>query len=544
VVDAALIFAGLLAGAVLVALLVREIRRAKRLTAAAALAEAEARRSEERFRDVVEASSDWIWETDADYRLTFISGHLEELSGESPASTLGKRRWDLRLPDDTDDANWERHKAVIAARQSFRDFVFPYGDAGGGRRFCRVHGKPVFSNGVFMGYRGTGSDITDHRRVQAEMERQREALHQSEKLSALGSLLAGVAHELNNPLSVVVGHAAMLQELSPDEPTRERAGKIKAAADRCARIVRTFLAMARAKPDERAPVHMNAVVEGALDMLAYGLRTSGVEVARDLAPALPPVFASADQLHQVCLNLVINAQQALQGQGEGQARRLRVRTFVDDGRVAVEFADNGPGIPADIQKRIFDPFFTTKPMGMGTGIGLSVCRGIVLAHGGRIAVESRPGEGACFRLWLPPSGQPDAEGAAGRPGAAGAKAARILVVDDEVAIAELLAEILGRAGHEVSIVANGSAALDWLAAGSPELLISDLRMPGMDGPTLYRRLAAEHPDLLRRMLFITGDSLSPDLTAFLTETGVPVIEKPYDPHDVVRKVESALKPAA
>src|ERR687892_331400 len=242
-------------------------------------------------------------------------------------------------------------------------------------------------------------DITERKRIEAELDRQSALLHQNEKLSALGSLLAGVAHELNNPLSLVVGYAGLLEEMAPDSATKERAIKVRVAADRCARIVRTFLAMARNKPRAPSSVQLNQVVEDALDIVAYGLRTADIAVERALAPDLPPVHGDADQLHQVLANLLVNAQQALQT--VPLPRRLRAATGSDGEAVWVAIVDNGPGIPPSIVNRIFDPFFTTKPQGVGTGVGLSVSHGIITAHGGQILVESEPGAGSTFTVRVP-----------------------------------------------------------------------------------------------------------------------------------------------
>ncbi|HSA82012.1 MAG TPA: PAS domain S-box protein [Geminicoccaceae bacterium] len=380
-------------------------------------------------------------------------------------------------------------------------------------------------------------DLTEPKRVEAELERQRQILNQNEKMSALGSLLAGVAHELNNPLSVVVGHAGLLEELAPDEATRERALKIRTSADRCARIVRTFLAMARSKPRQRGPVQLNATIEAALEIVAYGLRTADIEVVRQLAPDLPPVWADGDQLHQVFANLFVNAQQALQG--SAGPRQLIITTRHDDASVFVEVADNGPGIPAEIASRIFDPFFTTKPQGVGTGVGLSVCHGVLAAHDGEISLKSEPGQGATFVVRLPRSevtGETVAAEASAQPWRRG----RILVVDDEPDIGQLLADVLERDGHSVERALSGRDALQHLRDGAVDLIISDLRMPDMDGPALYRALTGQRPELAQRMVFVTGDTLAADLTGFLSEIGARVIEKPLDPQDISRKVQTLL----
>ncbi len=271
-------------------------------------------------------------------------------------------------------------------------------------------------------------DLTERKRAEAELERQRQILHQNEKMSALGSLLAGVAHELNNPLSVVVGHAGLLEELAPDEATRERAAKIRSSADRCARIVRTFLAMARSKPTQRGPVQLEATIDAALEIVAYGLRTGGVEVVRTPRPDLPLVWADADQLHQVFANLFVNAQQALQS--VSGPRQLRISTSYDADTVSVEVADNGPGIPREVGQRVFDPFFTTKPQGVGTGVGLSVCHGIVTAHGGEISLRNESGPGAVFVVRLPRSRVGAATVTPEEP-VVSWRRGRILVVDDE-----------------------------------------------------------------------------------------------------------------
>jgi PAS domain S-box-containing protein len=384
-------------------------------------------------------------------------------------------------------------------------------------------------------------DLTSRKQAEAELERQREALFQSEKLNALGSLLANVAHELNNPLSVVVGYATMMRDLAPDAATRERAVRIHAAAERCARIVRTFLAMARRKPASPGPVDLDAVVEAALEVAGYGLRTADIAVSLEIEPDLPPLIADLDQLTLVAMNLIVNAQHALQL--TPPPRRLEITTRREGDMLCLAVADNGPGIPDEIAARIFEPFFTTKPQGVGTGIGLSVCRNVVAAYGGTIELDRPAGGGSRFvvRLPLPEAApRPPAAGGAEESGPEVRLAGRILIVEDEVEVADVLGEMLARDGHEILRAESGREALARLAEGEVDLILCDLHMPDLDGPALYHELLGCHPECTRRMMFMTGDVLGADMAGFLGEAGLPVLDKPLDPYEVRIRVRARL----
>ena len=389
---------------------------------------------------------------------------------------------------------------------------------------------------------GFAIDITEQKRAEAELARSREALYQSEKLTALGSLLAGVSHELNNPLSVVVGQSMMMEEEAADTPLAERSAKIRRAAERCAKIVQTFLAMARQKPPQRASVDVNAVVRGALDLTDYGLRTAGVAVTTTLASDLPPLNADADQLHQVIANLLINAQQALQEVDRTRLLTIATRAGRRSGMIEIEVADNGPGISAELRRRIFEPFFTTKPQGVGTGLGLSFSLGVIEAHGGTLELLDRD-VGAAFLLTLPAaadlvSNVAPAEGA--QPSSAGRGHA--LVVDDEPEIAEMLAELLERMGYRVRVAANGAEGKVQLRAHDFDLILSDLRMPDVDGPAFYAWIERERPEMRRRVGFVTGDTLGPSAVRFLARSGCPYLEKPFTPQTVRAFVDRVRAP--
>jgi len=396
-------------------------------------------------------------------------------------------------------------------------------------------------HGIPMQYQGKphvltiARDITEKKRSAEQLARQRESLYQREKLAALGSLLAGVAHELNNPLSVVVARAVLLEEQG-DSATQVAALKIRTAAERCARIVRTFLAMARQQQPERGPVALNEVVTAALDIASYALRTSSIEVALDLADDVPLILADADQLHQVLLNLIINAQQSLQ-ESPG-TRRIRVTSRFDSraDTVSIKVADNGPGIPEHLRARVFEPYFTTKPTGIGTGVGLAVSLGIVEAHGGTLTADC-PGEGGAVFTIMLPVGVVDLSAADTRPLAKANPSHRtILVVDDEAEIREALAEILTSADHRVVTAGSGREALERLASENYDVILTDIRMPDLDGRALYREIARRWPGRIARVVFVTGDTLTTALREFVDESGRPVIEKPFLPSEVRRVV--------
>ena len=397
-------------------------------------------------------------------------------------------------------------------------------------------GTPALMHGIHL-------DITDRKMAEQELARSRDALHQSEKLAALGSLLAGVSHELNNPLAAIVGQAEMLEEDSQGTIFEARAKKISAAAERCARIVQTFLAMARQKEAQRSLIDLNELVASSLEITDYGLRTAGIAVRVTLGTMLPKVVGDRDQLHQVLVNLIVNAQQAME-KGEAFEKTLTLRTSVSQsGAVLLDVSDTGPGVPDKFRGRIFEPFFTTKPQGMGTGVGLSFSHGIVEAHGGSITLEPSR-RGAHFRLSLPAAAESDlvAVPVDAETGSAAGAGGAALIVEDEADVAETLSELLEREGYAVTVANDGAAALMAIDRGDYDLILSDLRMPGVSGPDLHARLAETRPHLIERMGFVTGDTLGSSMDDFLRNCGRPVLEKPFTKVGVRCLIASIVQP--
>jgi two-component system NtrC family sensor kinase len=384
-------------------------------------------------------------------------------------------------------------------------------------------------------------DLTAARAAQAEIERQRDALHQSEKLAALGSLLAGVAHELNNPLSILIGNALTLQSEAEgvSQPVAERAQRIQAAAERCGRIVRSFLAMARQRKTQPRSVEVEVLIGNALGLLAYGLRAAGIEIEQAIAPGLPSVFCDPDQVTQVLTNLLVNAQQALEG--EPQPRRVRLGAVAHGNAIVIEVADNGPGIPPNLRSRVFDPFFTTKQMGVGTGIGLAVSRGIVEAHGGSLTLAPSD-RGATFLLRLPlrEAGQANAENGGSSPAKLVHSGRSALIIDDEPDVGLVLSEMLTALGMRCEVVTSGEAAVERLKGRDYDAIICDVRLPGIDGPALYAWIMEHRPHLGARIAFVTGDTLGQASERFLRQVLRPLLEKPFLPADVRRLLDELL----
>lgn len=375
-------------------------------------------------------------------------------------------------------------------------------------------------------------DLTDRFEMQQKLERQRETLHQNEKMAALGGLLAGVAHELNNPLSVVLGLSSLLRETAIDAKVVERADKMSKAAERCARIVKTFLAMARQQPTRTSNVAIDDVISEAVEVASYSIRSSDIRLSVHLEPGLPSIWADPDQLSQVLINLLVNAEQALHGWEGRRAITVSTRLHPKTGNIVVRIADTGPGIPKEILPRIFEPFFTTKEIGAGTGIGLSFCDRIVQSHGGTIEVESPDGGGSTFILSLPASDHVDGRAETSDDELPTSAGIACLVVEDEEEVGQLVAEVLRRDGFNVTIARSGEEALLHLQNRTFAVILSDLKMPNMDGRGLFNQIAKLHPAALDRLAFLTGDTISPGAQMFLRAAKRPYLEKPIKPNEL------------
>lgn len=374
-----------------------------------------------------------------------------------------------------------------------------------------------------------------------EAKRLRQQLLQSEKMVAVGQLVSGVAHEINNPLTGVMGYSQLLLTRDLDEKTRRDVEQINREADRATKIVQHLLSFARKHRPERKLIDVNQILRESLELKAYDLRVNNITIEQELDQNPLSLTVDPHLLQQVFLNLITNSEQAmLEANGSGL---LKVTSAVSDGHVEVSFADSGPGIPEGLRDRVFDPFFTTKDVGKGTGLGLSVAYGVIQDHGGHIWVDPAYRGGARIVVQLPLSAvevnsMPEREKQS--VCLTGFKLGEILLVDDEASIREVLKETLKGAGHNVDTAKDGRVALRMLKKKHYDCVVSDVKMPGMDGPTLHRAIKDSDPDLARTFIFISGDVVSPETRHYLNEAGNPYLAKPFELDELESELQKML----
>ncbi len=384
-------------------------------------------------------------------------------------------------------------------------------------------------------------DITERKQMEVERKEMEQKAQLASRLASVGEMASGVAHEINNPLVGVIGFAQLLMERKdlPDD-IRAQLEMIYDGGQRVASIVKRLLSFARQRKPERTYVDIDQIIEATLKMRAYEMRTASIKVITQLDPELHWTMADAGQLHQVFLNLIINAEREMSlAHGKGN---LHINTEKIDNTIRISFKDDGPGITKKNQGKIFDPFFTTREVGQGTGLGLSICHGIIAEHNGRIYVRSEPGKGANFIVELPVICEEKqveiAEPAEDEPEKL--TEARILVVDDEPINLQYLSQMLTQEGHGVETADNAGDALKKIEEGGYDLLLLDIKMPGMSGMELYKRIQKTVPSLAGRVVFITGDVMGSDTMDFLTRTKSSYITKPVDIEQLKRDIGRIL----
>lgn len=375
------------------------------------------------------------------------------------------------------------------------------------------------------------------RRAYEDLRRTQEQLLQSEKMAAVGQLISGVAHELNNPLTAILGYSQLL-EGNPELGTRasEHVAKLGRQAQRTHRIVQNLLSFARQNKPERQLIDINRVIEDTLTLREYDMKLNNIQIQRSLSP-IPLTSADIHQLQQVFLNIINNACDAITE--DSRAGTIKVRSWHDRESIFVEFSDDGPGLKEP--SRVFDPFYTTKAVGKGTGLGLSICYGIVKEHGGEIVAENPPMRGAMFRIRLPVLGQTDAKVVTGRQAQALPRDCRILLVDDEQVVLDLEREVLRENDFHVVAVRSGHEAIERLRREKPDLVVADLKMPGeIAGRELYEWICRNEPGLKSKVVFTLSDPADETVRELLQATGNPYVVKPFPIEEFLKTVRKAL----
>ena len=498
--------------------------------------------SELRYRRLFETSTDGILIVSPVTGLIIdVNSYLINLLGYSFEEFIGKELWEIGTFKDI-IANKEKFKELIEKQYVHYD-NFPL-RASDGREIWVEFVSNAYEVGQQQVIQYDIRNITERKQMEKEKQQLEEKAQINSRLTAVGEMAAGIAHEINNPLTGVIGFSQLLLEKQnvPDE-IKEDLKIIADGSQRVADIVKRLLTFARQVKPVRTIANLNELIENTLKLRDYVLKTGNIDVVTIFDPELPWSMVDPGQLQQVFLNLIVNAEQEMKkAHGKGT---LTITTEKKENNIHMSFQDDGPGITQENMRHMFQPFFTTKAPGEGTGLGLSLSRSIILEHGGTMTVESESGHGATFIIELPIIQSLPSEADVGTPTAKvkpkATKKGKILVVDDEPGVRALLEKVLTQSGHSVDTIGDASKALDKLSTGvTYDVILTDVRMPGISGKELYSRIIEKTPEMKNNIIFITGDVMGADIKVFLTQHKLPYLAKPFDIELLKKQIDTIM----
>ncbi len=457
-----------------------------------------------------------------------------------PSSLIGNLFALLPIPVAVVDVRGE----IVMSNSTFNDFFPETKNINRLPRYeVQVEGRATFDFDT-VPLTDQGLSIFIGRETTSERQLRHQLVHM-EKMGAIGRLVTGVAHELNNPLAGIVCYAQLLSRGDLDPSAIRMVEVLRAQAERAGKIVQNFLSLATKTEPERRPFALNGLIKNVLSLREYDHSVRDIVVSSELSPDLPNAAGDSGQIEQVLLNLIVNAEEAVQ-ELHDRVPEIQVRTEALGNKIRLEVTDNGSGIHSRDMNRIFDPFFTTKNSadgGGGTGLGLNICAEIVKDHGGELYAWSNHGAGSTFTMELPVEPAEIHVEAPPERSNAGAlvRGKSIMVIDDEVTITELIDDLLSRYGAKVDFFNCGAQAFDHLCVKSYDAIVCDQRMPGVNGQSLYRMVESLDPEMARRFLFVTGDVLNDRTKQFFAQTGARYLRKPFRLDDLLRAIEGVLK---
>jgi len=500
----------------------------------------EVMRSEEKLRLTFDSVRQGILVTDTEGRIVDANMAVVRMHGfECVEELIGLDIYQLIVGDDRERARENMQKTFEGGTLGSLEYQFLKKDGG---EFPGNMNVAVMrdTSGDAVGFVAVIRDISRRKQIEKERTELEQRAQLASRLASIGQMASGVAHEINNPVASIIGFADLLLERDIPDDVREDVNVIHSEAERVASIVSKLLAFARRREPEMEYININDVVQTAIGLRLYELETNNIQINTLLDTNLPLTMADSNQLQQVFLNLILNAEIELkQLKSSG---KLTIKTEVDDSCIRIYVTDNGRGIPEENLEKIFEPFFTTRKKDEGTGLGLSVCHGIITDHKGRITARNEPGVGATFIVELPiiEGGQQLEMPKPITEETVAVTSANILVVDDEPAVLKFLCRTLEEQGYNVDGVQDAKDVLLKLRNGGDDLILLDIKLPGTSGIELYKHMQKRTPALAKKVVFITGDIMGGDTRSFLSRTKAHYIVKPFSAGQLRKEVNGIL----